>query len=63
MENYNLLNILEQHLGPSTKKAHGNYSFICPNCELDRQKLGKSRKPKLEVQLNTNSKGENPYQC
>lgn len=63
MENTILLGLLEQHLGPSTKKAHHNYGFICPFCLEERTRLGKSKKPKLEIQLVTNLKGENPYQC
>lgn len=63
MENTILLGLLEQHLGSGTKKAHHNYAFICPFCKDERARLGKSRKPKLEIQLVTNLQGENPYAC
>ena len=63
MENTVLLSLLEQHLGQSYKRAHNNYAFICPFCKDERARLGKSKKPKLEIQLTTNLKGENPFSC
>ena len=50
-----LLNCLESVLGKSKKTASGNYAFHCPVC--------KHHKPKLEIQLQTNTKGENPFHC
>lgn len=50
-----LLGGLEVHLGKSHKTSHSNYSFHCPFCN--------HRKPKLEINLKTNDKGENLYAC
>src|SRR6267154_5603068 len=55
MVNPSLLLLLESVLGPSQKRARNNYAFFCPFC--------KHRKPKLEIQLETNLKGENQYNC
>jgi DNA primase len=50
-----LLGALEVHLGRGRKTSHDNYSFHCPFCN--------HKKPKLEIDLNTNDKGENKYAC
>lgn len=55
MENLILLNSLEGILGPSHKKSRDNYAFHCPFCN--------HHKPKLEVNVLTNNKGENPFAC
>ena len=56
MENLLLLNCLESVLGKGKQTSKGNYAFFCPNgCH--------PHKPKLEVQLVTNKKGENPFHC
>jgi len=55
MENILLLNTLESVLNKGFRTSKGNYSFHCPFCN--------HRKPKLEVNIVTNSKGENPYNC
>lgn len=55
MENLVLLNSLEGVLGPSHKKSRDNYAFHCPFCN--------HHKPKLEINLLTNNKGENPFAC
>ena len=55
MEYLFLLGSLEQHLGKGHKKSKDNYAFHCPFCN--------HRKPKLEVDLHTNEKGENNYAC
>lgn len=55
MENILLLNTVESVLGRGHKTSKGNYSFHCPFCN--------HRKPKLEINLVTNSKKENPYHC
>lgn len=55
MENLILLNYLEKLLGKSHKRARENYAFYCPFCS--------HHKPKLEVNLHTNEKGENPWEC
>lgn len=54
-ENILLLGALENVLGKSKKTAKGNRSFHCPWCH--------HRKPKLEIRMWTDEKGENPYQC
>jgi DNA primase len=55
MDNILLLNCLESVLGKGKKSSSGNYAFNCPFCN--------HHKPKLEVKLQTNLKGENPYHC
>ena len=55
MDNILLLNCLEGVLGKGKKTARGNYAFHCPLCN--------HHKPKLEIQLQTNTKGENPFAC
>ena len=55
MENLLLLNCLESVLGAGKKSSSGNYAFKCPFCN--------HHKPKLEIQLQTNTKGENAYHC
>lgn len=54
-ENILLLGALENVLGKGKKTARGNYQFHCPWCH--------HRKPKLEIRMWTDEKGENPYQC
>lgn len=55
MENTLLLSGLETILGQSYKKSKGNYAFNCPFCH--------HKKPKLEIQLTTDSKGRNFWEC
>jgi len=55
MENLVLLDFLESFLGKSKKTSRGNYAFKCPKCQKD--------KFKLEINLNTNEQGENPWAC
>lgn len=50
-----LLGALETVLGKSVKRARNNYAFHCPECN--------HRKPKLEIDVQTNEKGENPFAC
>lgn len=50
-----VLTHLEGLLGKSQKKARNNYAFHCPFCN--------HRKPKLEIQMVTNDKGHNPWEC
>ena len=50
-----LLGSIENLLGKSHKKARDNYAFHCPFCN--------HRKPKLEINMVTNEKGENPWEC
>ena len=53
---YNLLlTSLEGLLGKSHKRARENHAFLCPFCN--------HHKPKLEIQLVTSEKGENPWEC
>lgn len=63
MVNQSLVYLLESVLGPSKKRVHNNYAFKCPECAEKRRALGKSNTPKLEIQLETNLKGENAYHC
>jgi len=55
MEQNIVLGYLENILGKSHKRARQNYAFNCPKCN--------HRKPKLEINLETNEKGENPFEC
>lgn len=55
MEYTFLLGAVENILGKSYKRAKDNYAFHCPFCN--------HRKPKLEINFNTNDKGENPWEC
>jgi DNA primase len=55
MDNKILLNLLESVLGKGTSTSKGNYSFKCPFCN--------HHKNKLEINLNTNEKSENPWHC
>jgi DNA primase len=55
MESPILLGYLENILGKSHKKARENYAFACPKCN--------HHKPKLEINLHTNEKGENTFAC
>jgi hypothetical protein len=55
VENLVILNYLEKLLGKSHKRARENYAFYCSFCN--------HHKPKLEVNLHTNEKGENPWEC
>jgi DNA primase len=50
-----LLGSIENILGKSHKKARENHAFHCPFCN--------HRKPKLEINMQTNEKGENPWEC
>ena len=50
-----LLGHLESLLGKSSPRARENYAFTCAFCN--------HHKPKLEVKLTTNEKGENPWEC
>ena len=42
-------------MGKSYKRARDNYAFHCPFCN--------HRKPKLEINMHTNEKGQNPWEC
>ena len=50
-----LLGSIENILGKSQKRARGNHAFSCPFCN--------HRKPKLEINMATNEKGHNPWEC
>jgi len=50
-----LLAELENVLGKSHKKSKTNYAFHCPFCNHP--------KPKLEVNVKTDDKGNNPFNC
>ena len=56
MENILILEFLESFLGKGKKTSRGNYAFKCPNgCKADKYKL--------EININTNESGENPWSC
>ncbi len=55
MNENGLLKLVESVLGTGKRRSNNNYAFFCPKCN--------HRKQKLEVNLQTNSKGENPYHC
>lgn len=55
MENPALLILLESVLGKGYATSKGNYAFNCPLCT--------HHKPKLEINLKTNAKKENPWHC
>jgi DNA primase len=61
MENAALLILLESVLGKSHRTSRGNHSFKCPfpNCPSHL----KQDKNKLEINLVTNAKNENPWHC
>ena len=50
-----LLGSIENILGKSHKRARENYAFHCPFCN--------HRKPKLEINMHTDEKGHNPWEC
>ena len=55
MENPALIILLESVLGKGYATSKGNYAFNCPLCT--------HHKPKLEINLKTNAKKENPWHC
>jgi DNA primase len=55
MENAALIVLLESILGKGQSTSKGNYAFNCPLCT--------HHKPKLEINLKTNAKKENPWHC
>ena len=55
MENTRLLELLESILGKSKSTNKGNAAFYCPFCQHTKRKL--------EVQIHTNDKKENPWHC
>jgi len=55
MENQALLILLESILGKGHNTSKGNVAFHCPFCN--------HHKHKLEIQLETNEKNENPWHC
>ena len=50
-----LLTLIELVLGKSRSTARNNAAFKCPFCQHS--------KPKLEIQIHTNEKKENPWHC
>ena len=55
MVNQSLVALTNSVLGSGKSTARGNYAYHCPLCH--------HTKPKLEVNLSENSKGENPWHC
>jgi DNA primase len=50
-----LLGLFESVIGKGKRTAGTNYAFTCPFCN--------HHKPKLEIDINTNSKGDNAWHC
>ena len=50
-----LIQLLESVLGKGKPTNKKNYAFHCPFCGTSKRKL--------EIQLETNSEGQNPYHC
>jgi DNA primase len=55
MDNTKLISSVESVLGKGKKTSNGNVSYYCPFCN--------HHKRKLEIQMATNLKGENPWNC
>lgn len=55
MINQSLVALTNSVLGTGKQTARGNYAYHCPLC--------KHHKPKLEINMSENSKGENPWHC
>jgi len=55
MLNQPLVALVNSVLGTGKSTASGNYAYRCPFCN--------HHKPKLEVNMKENSKGENPWHC
>ena len=55
MDNIKLVSSVESVLGKGRKTSNGNVAYHCPFCN--------HHKRKLEVQMITNTKGENPWNC
>jgi len=55
MINQSLVALTNSVLGFGKQTARGNYAYHCPLC--------KHHKPKLEVNMSENFKGENPWHC
>ena len=55
MDNVKLISSVESVLGKGKKTSNGNVAHFCPFCN--------HHKRKLEIQMVTNSKGENPWNC
>jgi rubrerythrin len=50
-----LVTLIESVLGKSRSTARSNAAFKCPFCQHSKQKL--------EIQIHTNEKKENPWHC
>ena len=55
MINQSLVALTNSVLGYGKQTARGNYAYHCP--------LFKHHKPKMEINMSENSKGENPWHC
>jgi DNA primase len=55
MLNQPLIALVNSVLGTGKQTARGNYAYHCPFCN--------HHKPKLEVNMTENTKGENPWHC
>ena len=55
MLNHPLIALTNSVLGTGKQTARGNYAYHCPFCN--------HHKPKLEINMTENQKGENPWHC
>jgi hypothetical protein len=55
MLNQPLIALVNSVLGTGKQTARGNYAYHCPFCN--------HHKPKLEVNMSENTKGENQWHC
>ena len=55
MLNQSLIALVNSVLGTGKQTASGNYAYHCPFCN--------HHKPKLEVNMKENTKGDNPWHC
>jgi hypothetical protein len=55
MINQSLVSLANSVLGAGKATARGNYAYHCPLCH--------HTKPKLEINMTENNKGENPWHC
>jgi DNA primase len=55
MINQSLVALTNSVLGSGKQTARGNYAYHCPLCN--------HHKPKLEINMSENAKGENPWHC
>jgi hypothetical protein len=55
MVNQLLITLVDSVLGKGKNTSKNNRAYTCPFC--------KHHKPKLEINMDTNAKGDNPWHC